>query len=457
MVPRIAKRGQSFKGAGLYYLHDKGAMTAERVEWTHTANLPTNDPEKAMKCMAWTAMHADDLKRESGASAAGRETTAGSVYSYSLSWHGEQSPDKAAMLSAALATLERLGLSEHQAVIVAHGDTQHPHAHIIVNLVHPETGRTESISHDKRKLSAWASEYERGEGKIYCTEREENARRRQEGQITKHQDERLPDAPSLTEIYRQCDTGKAFAAALAEAGYTIASGDKGRLVIVDGQGKIQNLVRQIDGAKKKDVEAKLSDIDLAAMPTANDEAARRKSAAKERAAPSPATVSHVAAVVPLPAPSDGGRPADREEQPQSPFVQYGLPATFEEYRRLKDGGQLDRNEASAAEEKTPPASPYAAYGLPPTFEEYRRLRDGKQRQEEPPPALKAHSLHVAAVGSVPNPSAEERHDTAVAVYGRLHAKSESVGNREMLREARRLDGAWKEIEGLIPTKVQNAT
>lgn len=34
MVPRIAKRRQSFKGAGLYYLHDKGAMTAERVTWT---------------------------------------------------------------------------------------------------------------------------------------------------------------------------------------------------------------------------------------------------------------------------------------------------------------------------------------------------------------------------------------------------------------------------------------
>jgi hypothetical protein len=226
---------------------------------------------------------------------------------------------------------------------------------------------------------------------------------------------------------------------------------------VDAEGKIQNIVRQIDGAKKKDIEAKLADIDLAALPPAETEAARRKAAAKERqrtqeerAAPFPATVSHVAAVVSLPAPSEGDRPADREEQPQSPFVKYGLPATFEEYRRLKDSGQLDRNEASAAEEKTPSASPYAAYGLPPTFEEYRRLRDGKQRQEEPPPALKAHSLHVAAVGSVPKPSAEERHDTAVAVYSRFHAKSESAGNREMLREAQRLDGAWKEIEGKMP-------
>jgi hypothetical protein len=201
MVPRIAKRGQSFKGAGLYYLHDKGAMTAERVEWAHTLNLPTSDPEKAMRCMAWTDKHADELKQAHGGSLAGREATAGNVYTYSLSWHGEQSPDKGAMLSAATETLARLGLSEHQAVIVAHGDTQHPHAHIIVNLVHPETGRTANTRQDQRKLSAWASEYERGDGKIYCTEREENARRRRDGEITKHQDERQPDAPSLTEIY----------------------------------------------------------------------------------------------------------------------------------------------------------------------------------------------------------------------------------------------------------------
>lgn len=39
MVPYITDRGHSFKGAGLYYLHDKGEQTNERVAWTHTVNL----------------------------------------------------------------------------------------------------------------------------------------------------------------------------------------------------------------------------------------------------------------------------------------------------------------------------------------------------------------------------------------------------------------------------------
>jgi hypothetical protein len=37
--------------------------------------------------------------------------------------------------------LNRLGLSEHQAVIVAHRDRSHAHVHILVNRVHPELGR----------------------------------------------------------------------------------------------------------------------------------------------------------------------------------------------------------------------------------------------------------------------------------------------------------------------------
>ena len=93
MVPREAGRGRSFKGAGLYYLHDKDALTSERVAFTHTENVPTNDPEKALKWMAWTAIHAEDLKRESGSAMTGR-ACGKPVFTFSLSWHPEQEPKK---------------------------------------------------------------------------------------------------------------------------------------------------------------------------------------------------------------------------------------------------------------------------------------------------------------------------------------------------------------------------
>jgi hypothetical protein len=55
-------------------------------------------------------------------------------------------------------------------------------------------------------------------------------------------------------------------AALAEQGYRVAHGDRGRLVIVDAQGVVQNLMRQIDGAKKRDIEVKLGEV-LESLPT----------------------------------------------------------------------------------------------------------------------------------------------------------------------------------------------
>jgi hypothetical protein len=283
MIPHIAQRGHSFKGAGMYYLHDKQASTSERVAWTITRNLPTERADVALKCMAFMDVQARKAREESGR--VGRKQTAGNVFAYSLSWHPDQQPDSTEMRRAAEVSLARLGLWEHQAVLVAHNDTAHAHVHVIVNLVHPDTHKVADLSYSKRKLQEWASEYEHEDGVIYCEERERNAERRKNGERTKYQDERVPDAPSITELYQQTDSGKAFVAALAEQGYVVAHGDRGRLVIVDADGNVQNLVRQIDGAKKRDIEAKLGEV-LESLSTLA-EVQRERAEAEARPAPAP--------------------------------------------------------------------------------------------------------------------------------------------------------------------------
>ena len=62
MVPDIAGTGHSFKGALAYYLHDKRASDAlpqlssnERVAWTETRNLATDDMHTAQRVMIATA------------------------------------------------------------------------------------------------------------------------------------------------------------------------------------------------------------------------------------------------------------------------------------------------------------------------------------------------------------------------------------------------------------------
>ena len=185
MVPAITEPGRSFKGAALYYLHDKRRegeaerLTSERVAWTHTLNLSTDDPERAWRIMAHTAMSQAELKARAGEKATGRKLTK-PVYAYSLAWHPEQRPDKDHMLSTALESLKAQGLEGYQAIILEHSDEPQQHVHVFVCRVHPETGIAATLSNSKLKLSKWAEGYEKQHGKIYCDKRVENNRKREQ-------------------------------------------------------------------------------------------------------------------------------------------------------------------------------------------------------------------------------------------------------------------------------------
>lgn len=184
MVPKVAGKGRSFKGAGLYYLHDKKALTSERVAFAQTVNLPTADPEKAMGWMAHTALRQAEIKAAAGGVAKGRKLR-DPVYAYSLSWSPDEQPTREQMLAAGMETLKRLGLDGHEAVLIAHKDEPHPHLHVIVNRVNPETGIAAKLSNDHLTLSTWAEEYERAQGKILCEQRVENNALRKDKQFVK--------------------------------------------------------------------------------------------------------------------------------------------------------------------------------------------------------------------------------------------------------------------------------
>lgn len=208
MVPALTDGGRSFKGAALYYLHDKRRageaerLTTDRVAWTQAVNLPTDNPEIAWRMMATTAMKADELKAAAGIKATGRKLTKPAL-AYSLAWHPDEAPTKAEQIEAAQETLKRLGLTEHQALIVCHNDEPHPHVHVIVNRVHPTEGKAATLSKSKLILSQWAQEYEERRGKILCPKRAENNAKRQQGEHVR--DTRTP-RPAF-EFNRAADDG----------------------------------------------------------------------------------------------------------------------------------------------------------------------------------------------------------------------------------------------------------
>lgn len=176
MIPRVAKRGTSFKGAGLYYLHDKRQdgeatrSTSDRVAWTYTRNLATADADFSLRIMAATAMDKDRLKAEAGIKNTGRKTK-GDVYAYSLAWHPDEAGKigQADMMLAVEESIAKIGANDHQAVIIAHNDTDHPHVHVIVNMVNPETGKNLPLKNDYKKLDSWAHEYRERRGELHYT------------------------------------------------------------------------------------------------------------------------------------------------------------------------------------------------------------------------------------------------------------------------------------------------
>ena len=187
MIPKINGLGRSFAGVAAYCLHDapqpddRRPETSERVGWADTRNLATVRAERAARLMAATAKAAPDLKRLAGGARGGRKL-AKPVLHYSLSWARDEMPDRREMSRAVDGSLEALGLEGHEALIVAHDDTRHPHVHVIANRVDPETGKAAKLGNSKLRLSRWAEGYEREQGRIRVERRVKNNERRRAGE-----------------------------------------------------------------------------------------------------------------------------------------------------------------------------------------------------------------------------------------------------------------------------------
>ena len=260
MIPVIAARGASFAGAFAYYFHDKQARTSERVAWTQCLNLMTDCVEKGWKRMAYTAMHQKHLKRASGQRMTGAKMQK-PVFCYSLSWHPEQTPSQQSIMEAVMKTLDILGLTEHQAIVAAHQDEPHSHVHVIVNAVHPLTGLVAKLKNTKRKLSKFALNHERKEGKVYCPQREENHAKREAGKKSRYCD------PVISKAWENSLSGTEFIAALAVSGYQLAIGR--RIVVVDPHGNVISPTRAL-GIKSKEFLSRLKYLDTQSLPSLDE-------------------------------------------------------------------------------------------------------------------------------------------------------------------------------------------
>ena len=123
----VSSSGKNFSALASYLTTGRTGEERGRIAWSASRNLPTDDPELAATFMRATAARSDRVEKP--------------VYHIALSFDAGDAVDRAAMERVTNRVLDRLGLGEHQSVVVAHRDRDHPHVHIFVNRVHPETGK----------------------------------------------------------------------------------------------------------------------------------------------------------------------------------------------------------------------------------------------------------------------------------------------------------------------------
>lgn len=141
MLAKVAPTTRDFHALARYLVHGaSGSPHPHRVAWTLGHNLTSDDPDLAAIAMTATA--------------ALSPRTRAAVYHLMIAWHVSEQPSVELMQQIALATLQRAGLGEHQALIMGHGDTPHRHLHMMINRVHPLTGRAWKTSHDFARFDA---------------------------------------------------------------------------------------------------------------------------------------------------------------------------------------------------------------------------------------------------------------------------------------------------------------
>ena len=157
-------RGTSFGGLSDYLVHGRSTSPEpglqeyllgrgqghERVEWSETRNLPTDNPRDAGRLMQATAAQNHRVEKP--------------VYHLILSADQGEELTRDDWRKIVDRVLTRLGLEEHQALIVAHNDTDHRHVHLMVNTVHPEHLKVWSNSHDYARIEKILRHLEREMG-----------------------------------------------------------------------------------------------------------------------------------------------------------------------------------------------------------------------------------------------------------------------------------------------------
>ena len=237
----------SFAKLGSYLAGDES-----RVAWAETRNTFEGGDGGRVDHRAV----AEEMRHEAAASGHVQRP----VYHVIVSFDPSDRPTDDEVRQAADRTLKDLGLERHQALLVRHSDTEHPHVHLMVNRVGPD-GRAWSTSHERRRLRASMEAQERELGVRWTGKNRAAARAPDAGRETRASDPRgfarEVKAKVLTDL-REAKTWAELDARLGAHGLRVERRGAGA-VVTDGtrEAKLSSVSRTVSRGR---LEARLGPL-----------------------------------------------------------------------------------------------------------------------------------------------------------------------------------------------------
>ena len=172
---------------------------------------------------------------------------------------------------------KELGLDDQPRAVVFHLKEGRAHVHVVWSRIDLETMTAIPDSHNYRRHEIVARELERefGHNPVQGVHVERDGQPRPDrtpshAEIQQGNRGRVPPelaTATLSAIWQQADSGKAFMSALEGEGWHLARGDRRDFVAIDPHGGIHSLSRRIEGVRAADVRTKFQDLDPANLPT----------------------------------------------------------------------------------------------------------------------------------------------------------------------------------------------
>jgi hypothetical protein len=260
---------------------------------------------------------------------------------------------------------EELGLAGQPRAVVLHEKHGRQHIHVVWARTDIDTMTLRSDSHNYQahERASQRLELEFGHDLV-------------PGKHAKRDRERQPDMPDaaidhnewqiaergqfdhkarkaqITALYRASDDGRAFKAALEDAGYILARGDKRDFVLLDADARVHSLGRQVQDVRAKELREFMADIDPNHLPSVQEARGilrdKPETPILEPSAPAPEPVPQVPEIV---TPTDASPASGRLDALREKIEQRHTAALADQARRHEAVIEVlrEKQERSAAE------------------------------------------------------------------------------------------------------------